>query len=154
MSDDNGIMQGMKEAAIFAMFKDVSIERIIELAEAERDGRVVVLPCKVGDIVFALSHCGDVRYFCDNDYETGTGATTCPFEKQCGIEECDNDDLHAFAVEVAGFYFGEKNPTDGAVIVNELDITLSLSDFGKRVFVTEAEALRALAATEPKGDAT
>ena len=43
MSDDNGIMQGMKEAAIFAMFKDVSIERIIELADAEREGRVVVL---------------------------------------------------------------------------------------------------------------
>ena len=49
MSDDNGIMQGMKEAGIFAMFKDVSIDRIIELASAEREGRVVVLPCKVGE---------------------------------------------------------------------------------------------------------
>lgn len=27
-------------------------ERIIELAEADRDGRVVVLPCKVGDTVY------------------------------------------------------------------------------------------------------
>ena len=50
MSENNGIMQGMKEAAIFAMFKDVSIERIIELAEAEREGRVVVLPCKPNDV--------------------------------------------------------------------------------------------------------
>lgn len=134
------------------LVEHIPLARLRELAEAERDGRVVVLPCKVGDIVFALAHCGDVRYFCDNDYETGTGATTCPFEKQCGIQECENDDLHVFAVEVAGFYFGERNPMDGAVIVNELDINLSLSDFGKCVFVTEAEADRALA--EPKGEAT
>ena len=43
MSEDNGIMQGMKEAGIFAMFKDVSIDRIIELASAEREGRVIIL---------------------------------------------------------------------------------------------------------------
>ena len=129
----------------------IPLPRLCELATAEREGRVVVLPCNVGDIVFALARCGEVRYFCDDDYEMGTGATTCPFEKQCGIEECDNDDLHAFAVEVAGFYFAEENPMNGVVIVNELDINLSLSDFGKRVFITEAEASRTLAATEPKG---
>lgn len=130
----------------------ITVDRLRELAEAERAGRVVVLPCKVMDIVFALAHCGDVRYFCDNDYETGTGATTCPFEKQCGIEECDNDDLHVFAVEVASFFFGDKNPADGAVVVNELEIDLSLSDFGKRVFVTEAEAERALSSANEPAD--
>ena len=30
------------------------ISRIVELAEADKDGRVVVLPCKVGQRVFAL----------------------------------------------------------------------------------------------------
>ena len=54
MSEDNGIMQGMKEAGIFAMFKDVSIDRIIELASAEREGRVVVLPCKVTDLLYVI----------------------------------------------------------------------------------------------------
>ena len=29
-------------------------DRIIELAEADRDGRVVVLPCKVGDTVYLI----------------------------------------------------------------------------------------------------
>jgi hypothetical protein len=29
------------------------ISRLVELAEADKDGRVVVLPCKVGDTVFA-----------------------------------------------------------------------------------------------------
>lgn len=29
------------------------ISRLVELAEADKDGRLVVLPCKVGDTVFA-----------------------------------------------------------------------------------------------------
>lgn len=33
---------------------DVSPERLKELAAADKDGRVVVLPCKVGDRVFVL----------------------------------------------------------------------------------------------------
>ncbi len=61
MSDNNGIMQGMKEAAIFAMFKDISIERIIELAEAEREGRVVVLPFKIGDKAYWMTHFGKMK---------------------------------------------------------------------------------------------
>jgi len=44
VSEDNGIMQGMKEAGIFAMFKDVSIDRIIELASAEKRELIYILP--------------------------------------------------------------------------------------------------------------
>ena len=33
-------------------FEGLPIERIRELAEADKDGRVVVLPCKVGDTVY------------------------------------------------------------------------------------------------------
>ena len=32
---------------------DYSISRMVELMKADKDGRVVVLPCKVGDTVFA-----------------------------------------------------------------------------------------------------
>lgn len=32
----------------------VAAERLYELAEADRDGRVVVLPCKVGDTVYLI----------------------------------------------------------------------------------------------------
>lgn len=35
-------------------FNGVPLARLIELAEADKDGRVVVLPCKVGHRVFAL----------------------------------------------------------------------------------------------------
>lgn len=34
--------------------KDISTDRLRELVEADKDGRLVVLPCKVGQRVFAL----------------------------------------------------------------------------------------------------
>lgn len=35
---------------------DYSIERMAELMQADKDGRVVVLPCKVGDTVYRLQY--------------------------------------------------------------------------------------------------
>ena len=35
------------------------ISRLVELAEADKDGRVVVLPCKVGDTVYILRRAFD-----------------------------------------------------------------------------------------------
>lgn len=32
--------------------RDISTDRLRELAEADKDGRLVVLPCKVGDTVY------------------------------------------------------------------------------------------------------
>ena len=37
-------------------FDGVPIKRLIELAEADKAGRVVVLPCKVGDTVYRLQY--------------------------------------------------------------------------------------------------
>lgn len=35
-------------------FNGLPIDRLRELAEADKDGRVVVLPCKVGDVVYGF----------------------------------------------------------------------------------------------------
>lgn len=37
---------------------DYDLDRLRELVEAERDGRCVVLPCKVGDTVYIVTHEG------------------------------------------------------------------------------------------------
>lgn len=37
-------------------FDGVPLARLIELAAADKDGRVVVLPCKVGDTVYRLQY--------------------------------------------------------------------------------------------------
>lgn len=44
----------MDMAIIAALFNGVDVDRMKELAEADKDGRMVVLPCKVGQRVFAL----------------------------------------------------------------------------------------------------
>ena len=38
------------------LFESVRYTRLRELAEADKDGRVVVLPCKVGDTVYRLQY--------------------------------------------------------------------------------------------------
>lgn len=44
----------MDMAIIAALFNGVDVDRMKELAEADKGGRLVVLPCKVGQRVFAL----------------------------------------------------------------------------------------------------
>lgn len=44
-----------KAIAVVTEFNGVSIDRLRELAEADKDGRLVVLPCKVGDTVYMIS---------------------------------------------------------------------------------------------------
>lgn len=43
-------------SARLAATKDIPIDRLLEIAMAERDGRLVVLPCKVGDTVYSVVH--------------------------------------------------------------------------------------------------
>ena len=44
----------MDMAIITALFHDCDVDRMRELAEADRDGRLVVLPCKPGDTVYSI----------------------------------------------------------------------------------------------------
>ena len=45
-----------KWAGYIAFAEDTSQERLIELADAEKEGRLIVLPCKVGDTVFEITN--------------------------------------------------------------------------------------------------
>lgn len=44
----------MDMAIIAALFNGIDVDRMKELAEADKDGRLVVLPCQSGEHVFAL----------------------------------------------------------------------------------------------------
>lgn len=46
----------MDMAIIAALFNGVDVDRMKELAEADRAGRLVVLPCKVGDTLWVTSN--------------------------------------------------------------------------------------------------
>lgn len=45
----------MDMAIIAALFNGVDVDRMKELAEADKNGRLVVLPCKVGDRLYEVT---------------------------------------------------------------------------------------------------
>ena len=118
--------------------RNCDIDRLEELADADRAGRLVVLPCKVGDTVWAVSgkiiKCeieetylydgGGIEYFVTFDCD-GADCKGCPFnrwEQDCSGErycKCE---------------YGCSSFKD--------------SDIGKTVFFTREEAEAALEAME------
>jgi hypothetical protein len=113
-------------------------------------GKLVRLPVAIGETVFVVSRCEYIQKRCDNDYFTGTGAIECPYDSQCESDECRDDNRRAFETNVRAAYVDE----DGGVecFVDDLSIGVKLSDVGKMVFYTKAEAEAALAAEQEGQD--
>jgi hypothetical protein len=107
-------------------------------AQAEADGRLVELPCKVGDTVWVIASCEDVAKSCDDDYFNGTGEITCPYENTCEIEECADDNIRVFETSINCVVIEE----DGKFTfwVDTLLISFGVSKIGKTVFLTREEA--------------
>lgn len=62
----------MDMAIIAALFNGIDVDRMKELAEADRAGRLVVLPCKEGDAIYHISkvrtsHFEDDKIIIDDD---------------------------------------------------------------------------------------
>jgi hypothetical protein len=65
-----------------------SYTRLRELAEADKDGRVVVLPCKVGDTVWAILDGAKYARECKVDFvNIGSFGTTIVFAVKDGLRE-------------------------------------------------------------------
>lgn len=100
------------------------ISRLVELAEADKDGRVVVLPCQVGDTVYTIEHIFDI----DN-----------------GV--CDE----ICARKVIGHGGNNLNQLWLVGSGGICNAYIFVSEFGKTVFLTREEAERAIQEMEGKG---
>ena len=94
----------------------VEADRLRELAEADKDGRVVVLPCKVGDTVWRIVRDGEP---------------------------------HITRDEVRDMYFADDMTPCVELVGGRVTFT---EKFGKTVFLSRAEAERALQEMEGKKD--
>ena len=101
----------------------VEPSRLRELAEADKDGRVVVLPCKVGDTVYMIERIFDI----DN-----------------GI--CDE----ICARKVIGHGGNNLNKLWLVGSGGICNVYIFVSEFGKTVFLTHEEAERAMEEMEGK----
>nr|DAX58973.1 MAG TPA: hypothetical protein [Caudoviricetes sp.] len=103
-------------------FEGLPIDRLRELAEADKDGRVVVLPCKVGDTVWIV---GTVRKL--------------------------------YSAKVRTFFCGHPSAVrgddvDGHIhMIRTTECDIPMQEFGKTVFLSRAEAERAIQEMEGKG---
>lgn len=105
-------------------FDGVPIKRLIELAEADKDGRVVVLPCKVGDTVYTLEYvAGRDGAHCEITPRKITGIGGNALNKLWLVSANSNYKMHIFP-----------------------------SEFGIMAFLTSEEAEKALAEMEGKKD--
>ena len=71
-----------KSIAEIKEFEGIPIQRLRELAQAEQDGRLVVLPCKVGDMVYVIGESCD---FCETYLDEPERCMRC--EKGHYVEE-------------------------------------------------------------------
>ena len=100
----------------------IPLPRLCELATAEREGRVVVLPCKVTDLLYVI------------------------YSPKHPANPSDKGKWFMATAQVNRIKLGAK----GFSIETWMG-SFSESEIGKTVFFTQSEAERALAATEPKG---
>lgn len=105
---------------------NIPVERVEEICEAERDGRLAVLPCKVGDTVYlVLPKCR---------------ASRIPLA-ECYFFECDDCPHNKREI------FEQKATTEMlSMMLFEKYNTLYV--FGKTVFLTREEAEKALGVGE------
>lgn len=121
----------------------IDINRLRKFAEADRDGRMVVLPCKVTDKLYVVGKkqivgCDIAETYLNDDgtieylvnFECAEDCTGCPFDSW--ERESVSDEYHC----------GGENG-DGSV---------SSKDFGKTVFLSREEAEKALQEMEGKKD--
>ena len=121
----------------------ISTDRLRELAQADMEGRLVVLPCKVGDTVYWLGYNRDACGSCDC-YSSFYGMDSMCDEHYELYPEVDpvDDDKHCpkHFIEII------ERKTTLQWIFNYLN------KFGETVFLTEEEAERELEGGRPDGN--
>lgn len=116
MGENAGHLWDFAQAA-----ENMTVGRLKELAEADKDGRVVVLPCKVGDTVWIV---GTVRKL--------------------------------YSAKVRTFFCGHPSAVrgddvDGHIhMIRTTECDIPMQEFGKTVFLSRAEAERAMQEMEGK----
>lgn len=117
--DKSGVCHTCKRT-LKNMGLDLPYDRLLELVEADRDGRCVVLPCKPGDAVWIISKRGSrcvERWIVHRVYKR----------------------------DVGGWYFDLKNMMLSQKRPNEFEMCKkAISSFGKTVFLTREAAEAAM----------
>lgn len=128
-------------------YAKLAIESLQEKQENDilkAEGRLKVFPCVVGQTVFVIEKCENVKMYVDDDYFTGTGCTECPFEDSCDIEDCDDSHIRIFETVVTDLWYGDSNDNRSEVFLQHMGHGYMYSDFGKTIFLNREDAKKAI----------
>ena len=109
--------------AILRLGDGMTLMRLRELAVADQEGRVIVLPCKVGDALWIIGNSRSLY---------STKVRTFFIGHPSGVRGGDND--------------------GGIQMIRTTECDVPMRDFGRTVFLTREEAEKALAEMEGKKD--
>ena len=118
-------LKSLEEELRAVLTTGIPLDRLEQICAADKDGRCVVLPCKVGDAVYKISYdCTKrIRY---NPFDEN-GCSTAEICLKCDTHPCD---IHKTVIPVT---------------VKSKDwMWENKAAFGKTVFLTSAEAEKAL----------
>ena len=131
----------------------LSLDKVAALATAQSEGRLIELPCKVGDTVYHLYKCRDIPERIDGTtYEFVNGNIThgtatgyyCPYEQDCphDSDDCDanKDKFAVFADCVDAMMIAEEE----SMLVLEYTSNVYFDEVGKTLFLTRGAAENAL----------
>ena len=119
-----------------AISKGVPFKRIVALMEADRAGRLVVLPCKVGDTVWAASG-KIIKCEIDEIYLCDSGGIEFLVSFNCDGADCKSCPFNNWTQDCSGECYCDCEYGNGS---------FKDSDIGKTIFLTREEAEKALEA--------
>ena len=126
------------KAIIESAFSDDTskAERIRELLKADKDGRLVVLLCKVGDTVWAVSG-KIIKCEIDETYLCDSGEIEFLVSFNCDGADCNRCPFNNWTQDCSGECYCDCEYGNGS---------FKDSDIGKTIFLTREEAEKALKA--------
>lgn len=117
-----------------AVSKGVPFSRIVELMNADKDGRLVVLPCKVGDTVFVNGTKRTVQATINEAYLDNAEGVGYLVSCTCDVD-CNGCPFNDWKQDYSGEYSCDAEWGDASIMG---------ADFGKTAFLTYEEAEQAL----------
>ena len=113
----------------------VPFDRLLELACADKAGRLVVLPCKTKETVYVVGEKRIMECFIAEAYIDDARGLEYMVSFDCD-NDCDGCPFNSWRQDYSGEYSCDGEYGDGCILG---------SDFGKTVFLTREEADAALA---------
>lgn len=156
LPDGRMVLRSDNYASVFntrygSFIEGEAIDKLGDYEDLDEQGKLVKLPCKIGETVYVLAECGKIPqqldgtlYNSDGSFGTATGYY-CPYEDSCPFDGEDFEGCEKYQNQTAIF-----EDTVSSITIDECGVYVTTeycgicSEIGEFVFLTKEEAEVAL----------